>query len=363
MATGPRTQTRGSESIPASLEKDILSQMGEDDDDLVEIGHDDEEESSETIESEDEGETLEADSEEGDEEESSEGEEDDSGESDDRTDFKLKSDKRGNLVDPRTGKIAAKAGTERRLFEKARGFETKLRAAAVRINEQNNLMAQARDTIMAMNSRIETLEKSQGSATGAELGLSPEEQIEYLQLGSRFKNDATALDAAKYMLTKLAQRGINIQSLGANQGALDVGALTDTITKRIESTLGPIKQRTDQEEARDRLEKEVTNDIRNFVSSNPTAKPFLPVLGKILAQPQFKHLGLDGAWQKLQNHLLREHLRKQSRRPAPRPSGRSRPGADRSGGTEEIDDSPMSADTEFKDIVKSVLNDYGPIDS
>ena len=63
----------------------------------------------------------------------------------------------------------------------------------------------------------------------------------------------------------------------------------------------------------------------------------------------------------LQNYLLRKNIRDgQSRGPVgdPRPFGRARPGVN-SNSEGAIDDSPVSVEQSFRDIVKGVIADYG----
>ena len=220
-------------------------------------------------------------------------------------------------------------------------------------------MCQARDAILTLNARIEASEKL--SDLPKQLGLTPQDQAEFMALAAQFKDNNKAIDAIRYLLTKAAQRGIDIKSLGAGSNGFDPSVIVNDLTRKIESSLKPIQDRFTQSEQQEQQLKQIRQEVSNFTQANPDAQQHLPVLGKILENPRFSHLGLDGAWLMLQNYLLRKNIRDgQSRRPVgdPRPSGRARPGVN-SNSEGAIDDSPVSVEQSFRDIVKGVIADYG----
>jgi len=335
--------------VTKEAEDDILNILGEngDDDDKEEITEDDlDEEESE------EGEEEESEDEEGEEE----GEEDDEG----GIEVKVKADKRGNLIDPKTGKIVAPAGAARRFYEDAVNAKKSLSNLQRDIQQRDGLLHQARDAIVSLQGQLNGVNSRDD--VGKSLGLSPDEQVEFLHLAAQFKDNGKALDALRYLLTRAVQRGIDIKPLGAGGAAFDPSVIVTDMTKKIEASLKPLNDRFAESEKQQQTRKAVEQEIQTFTLRNPQAQQYLPVIGQILKNPRFSHLNLEGAWLLLQNHLLRKNIteRQQSRRPVGRPAGRARAGVPADGG--RIDDSPASVDLEFKDILKSVIRDYGDIE-
>lgn len=353
-----------------TLKDNILDQMGENENDPPEEELDEEDES----EDEDEGESEEDEEEEDEPDEEGEDDTEDPDESGDRTKGKKKSsgedkegfirvkpDKKGNLVDPRTGKIIAPAGPARRFYERMVNSERRLGQMQIAENKRLGMMQEATHIIKHMQGQLDALNKQE--TIGKQLGLSPEEQTEFLQLAAKFKDNNTALDTVKYLLTKAAQRGIDIKSLGVT-GAFDIKALTDEIAKKFE----PLTQTVQQQQNFQKAQNEVRTEIRNFLTTYPDAKDFLDVLSKMLQTPQFQGKSLEVAWLNLKNHLLERSRRAKQRngrgpdgRKFSRPSGRSSPGIVREEQDLRVDNSPVDVDTEYKEIVKQVMEDFGGI--
>jgi len=348
---GPRSSSSAPERKKA--EDDILNILGE--------TPEGEEEEIESGEEEEESESEEAEEEEGDDDgEAEEGEEEEGEEEGEReVEVKVKADKRGNLINPKTGKIVAPAGVARRFYEDAVDAKKQVAALSRSVQQRDSLLHQARDAIISMQAQLTGVNSRDD--VGKTLGLSPDEQVEFLHLGAQFKDNGKALDALRYLLTKAVQRGIDIKPLGAGGAAFDPSVIVNDMTKKIEASLKPMNDRFQESEKQEQTRKAVQQEIQNFTLRNPEAEQYLPVIGEILKNPRFSHLGLEGAWLTLQNHLLRKNLTaRQSRRPVGRPAGRARAGVPNDGG--HIDDSPASVDMEFKDILKSVIRDYGDVE-
>jgi hypothetical protein len=344
-----------------SIEKDILGQMGEtgDDEKDTKAPKPDDLESDDDSSDDDEDESEDGDSseEETDDEDAVEGGDEDENQELSR---KVRPDKKGNLVDPKTGKIVATAGAARRFYEDLVNSKKQVSALQNEVRRRDGLMSQAREAIISLNAKVEAVDKLNNLPK--QLGLTPQDQAEFMAIAAQFKDNHKALDAIRYLLTKAAQRGIDIKSLGVGSNGFDPSVIVNDLTRKIETSLKPIQDRFTQSEQQEQQLNQIRNEVATFTNANPESQQYLPVLGKILENPQFSHLGLDGAWLMLQNYLLRKNMRGQSRRPAgvdsARPSGRSRPGV-QSSGVGAIDDSPVSVEQSFRDIVKGVIADYG----
>lgn len=371
----PNFESKSGDLESSDFESDVLSQLGADDsDDPSERDNDDDpdqsgereyEEADEPDDSQDEGDEREAESESEEDEGEAEGQAShERRDAPDRKPAKLQADKRGNLVDPRTGKIVAPAGAARRFYEDLQREKVRSGRFYQDIQRRDGVMRQAAEAMKQLHGKVTELEK--GNALSQQLGLDQNETVEALNFMSKFKNNATALDALKFILTKAVQRGIDIKPLGAGAGAFDPTVIAQSVEQQIQNALKPIQDRQQGEAEQEKIRREVQQEIQGFVTNNPEARKFLPVLGRIVSHPEYQGISLDHAWVMLQNYLLRKQAergqsfneRRTERRG--RPMGASHPGASRSGReSRQIDDSPVSVDTDFKDIVKGVMNDYG----
>lgn len=333
-------------------EEDILGAMEENDD----------EEEEQEVEADEEGEEEEEETEGEGEVEGEEGEGE--GEGEGATEVRVKADKKGNLIDPKTGKIVAAAGPARRFYEDLSNTKARLFGVLDQNKKFRGAMTQAAQAVTALTAENKTLKENKG--VPEQLGLSPAEATEFLAVAAKFKDNNTAVDAIKYMLTKAVQRGINLDALGKGAGAnIDLNVFAKDITDKVEALVKPLSDRfTQNEQQQQQFTQEqaaVRAEIGDLIAREPAAQPHLKVLGGMLRQPEFAHVkSLNEAWL-----ILKDYLRRQQRerpgavRGQQRPMGRSKPGTQVSG---DIDDSPMSVDTEYREIVRAVMNEYGGID-
>ncbi|MCI0557530.1 MAG: hypothetical protein MN733_03465 [Nitrososphaera sp.] len=344
-------------NLDSSLEDSILSQMGEEKDKTEQEEEEIEEDEGEEEEEEGAGEEEEeSDVVPGEEEE----DEEPGTESDDLLNLKVKPDKKGNLIDPKTNKIVAASGQARRFYEELRSYKNRYAKLERAYGEVRRLNGQAGQALAQLKAHIVEAQRAPGIAK--QLGLTDDEHAEALNFMAKFKNPATTVDAIKYVLTRAAQRGIKME--GLSEGTLDISTITNDVLKKIEETVGPIKDRLkasdDQEELRRRVDTEIQEFLNDPVEGEVKRK-FLPVLVRMAQRPELAHLSLNESWLVLQNYLLRQRRQpsKDTKSRLSRPGGRKSPGPERS---DQIDDSPVGADVSFKDIVRSVVKDYGGID-
>lgn len=274
--------------------------------------------------------------------------------------FKLNTrpDKKGNLVDPKTGKIIAPAGSARRFYEKAIKTGHQLQQAQTEISRQRILMNKAAQAMQSMKSELEARDKQDNLPK--QMGLEPAEYAEALQVFSKFKNSATAIDALKYMLTRAVQRGIDIKPLGIPGATMDMSVFSNDIQRQLETTLKPINDRLQERDQQTAERQKLIEERETFYLNTQVPEQYVAVLDRMRVMPNFMHLGYQGAWLMLQNYLLRQGNAAQRGSPGQesrgRPSGRARPGFQDQGN--QIDDSPVDVDTDFGQLVKDVIKDY-----
>lgn len=221
----------------------------------------------------------------------------------------IKADARGNLVDG-TGQIIARAGKEARLYQTAINVTNEYRKLQgthrTVTGDLNTRLQRAVEIGQELNSRIEAFEARNQQIT--QLGVSPQEQMQAMQLAARAKTDP--IGTLKFILTQAAANGIDVSQLGM-QGGADFKALAEVFRTELQNGMQPLKQRTEleqrQEQERTKTAREQTEAlgyVKSFFAQNPDAQQFVPVFHGVLQN----HPGtsLDAIWARIQLNLERQ---------------------------------------------------------
>jgi hypothetical protein len=230
---------------------------------------------------------------------------------DPRSDFRQ--DKKGNLIDAKTGEIIAKAGSEARIYQ--------------RVHKQ------ATDYIKAATGNIQNqMQQERGKLNRAvEIGLSFEKELS--ELRSTFKQinayelpKEGLLEAAAYykqaqsdpvgvlknLLTRAALGGIDISQLGMDNKGIDPKTLVEQIRKEIQAGIAPVQQFTSQQQrvqnerqVEAKYQQQAETQVQQFFGGTPEAIPYTHVFHAVLSQPRFQHMSLGEIWDKVQLHLIR----------------------------------------------------------
>ena len=243
---------------------------------------------------------------------------------DPRADFRR--DQKGNLVDPRTGEIIARAGSEARIYQ--------------RIHKQ------ATDYIRGASQRIQGhLEQERGKLNRAiEIGLDFERQAnevkqqltrinafelqpdQLLEAGQLYKQAQTdPVGVLKSLLTRAALNGIDITQLGFDGGNLDSKSILEVVRAEIAKGVRPVQdyaaQRTKENQDRQVEQQyidEAKTQVETFFKDTPAAMPFIGIFNAVLSQPQFQQMSLGAIWDKLQLHLMRSGIDPNNPQPSQR---------------------------------------------
>lgn len=137
---------------------------------------------------------------------------------------RLPADAEGNLVDPSTGRIVAKAGTERALYESARNFHRQMQEHRTQAEAYQRELDTTKAHLTAFR---------EAAQLPTSLGLQPQEVTTAMQFMAHFK--ANPVEAAKKVLTEVLAMGHNIEDL---KGSVDMAALQ----RMIQQEVAPFKQ-------------------------------------------------------------------------------------------------------------------------
>lgn len=158
-------------------------------------------------------------------------------------------DEHGNLVGP-DGTVIAKAGAERRHFERARDMERHSRNVEAQLAEARNELAQTRAQFQQFQSS----------------GLTPEQATHGIQWVAQFHKDP--LGTVKTLLTQLEAQGINVrQQLFPDSGAANMAAIQQMLDQR----LAPLQQDRERQVALERQQIQARHAYDAFIARHEFA--------------------------------------------------------------------------------------------
>jgi hypothetical protein len=230
---------------------------------------------------------------------------------DPRADFRQ--DKRGNLVDSRTGEIIARAGSEARIYQRVHKQATDyIRSAAQNVQSALQQERGKLDRAVEIGMGFER-ELSELRGTFQQINaynLPKEHLIEAAGLYHQAQTDPVGV--LKNLLTRAALSGIDITQLGMDGNQFDTKTLLDMVRKEIAEGIQPVRQFTDsqlQERQNQQVEsqylRKAETQVQEFFTKNKEAGPYVHIFHGVLQQPQFQNMTLGEIWDKIQLHLIR----------------------------------------------------------
>jgi len=225
----------------------------------------------------------------------------------------FRQDKKGNLVDARTGELIARAGSEARIYQRVhKQASDYIRAATGNIQNQmqgeRQKLNRAVEIGLGFEKELSELKQYVNQINAFEL---PKEGlIEAAQYYKQAQSDPVGV--LKNLLTRAALSGIDISQLGMDPNGLDPKSLVEQIRKEIQQGIAPVAQFTNQQQA-ERQEQQVQSQylqqaerqVSEFFGKTREAIPFTHIFHAVLQQPRFQHMSLGEIWDKIQLHLMR----------------------------------------------------------
>ncbi len=188
-----------------------------------------------------------------------------------------------DLVDPRTGDVIARAGSERRFYEEAQRARRDLTARDAEVNQ--------------LKGRLEGYERANTVATQA--GLTPTDMSMAVTLMSAYKKDP--IKTLEYMLTEARANGHDVSKL-VSGSTIDLSAITKLIDDRLRPITASHENTRAEEEARRNAEVEWSS----FTQAFPDAELHEEALARLLQQNE--QLTLREAYLTLRTFALERRL-------------------------------------------------------
>ena len=265
----------------------------------------------------------------------------------------LAQDEKGNLVDPQSGQIIARAGSERRLYEKSTRLQTAMKARD--------------DEIIALKREIADTKFLNG--VPERYGVNRDEVTQALELTVAFKNNPAA--AARKVLEMALAAGYNVsQILGEGaQDSVEMSAVKRMLDERL-APLSNYEQQQQQSQREREVLRKAEQDMNDWMDSRPYSSVHISAIDKLIGENP--SLSPDAAYYELRNFAEKNGLdfrqplgpqvaalrqrgaqnqnRQQPRDPNPLPNGRRMSGARPMSDTEQV-----SPGTSWEDIIRSSM--------
>lgn len=190
----------------------------------------------------------------------------------------VRADQQGNFVDPQTGQVVARAGAERRMFERARRVEGEL------TNTRSQLQ-QARHEVQRLSQAIQQQQQQQPQepaiiTSARQRGISDNELQVGLDIVAQIKTDPIA--GARFVLQSAMAQGYNLEQIigtqdGVPNSALDMGAVRNMINSAVE----PLTNAQQQQQQREQQQNDAQQQYNTFVATHEHASVHMDAIATL----------------------------------------------------------------------------------
>jgi hypothetical protein len=225
----------------------------------------------------------------------------------------FRQDKKGNLIDARTGEIIARAGSEARIYQRVHKQASDYIQAATR-NIQNTMQQERGKLDRAVEIGL-GFERALGEARQQlqrlnAFELPPDQLTEAAQYYKQAQTDP--IGVLKNLLTRASLSGIDVSQLGVPGGSFDPKGIADLVRREIQQNIAPVQQYAQTQQQREQEQatqshylQQAERQVNGFFQQTPEAVPYMHIFHAVLSQPQFQQMSLGAIWDKVQLHLMR----------------------------------------------------------
>lgn len=168
-----------------------------------------------------------------------------------------------DLVDPQTGRVVARGGIERHIFEQAQ-----------RHRRENDTLKQQMTTL-----QTQVQQASEPVRIATQLGLQPQQQVAAMQAMADFLRDPERM--IQTLIEEVRGRGFALEFL--NNGItpqMDLRA----VGRMIDTKMAPLTQVDQQRQQEQQAMQQAEQELNAFINDVPDAIPHLQILGRMVTQ-------------------------------------------------------------------------------
>lgn len=198
-------------------------------------------------------------------------------------------DAKGNVVNPKTGKVLYEAGSPANtMFRQVRNLQFQHHKATETLQEVAKL---GRD----FETKYNTLKEA--ASVGNQLGLTAEDQTYAMRLMGSYKTNP--VQTLRALLTDAVSNGTDLNDIFDNVSAIQ----TDAFKKMLDERLKPITQAAEQRTEQSQTTQRVQQETQSFFEENPEAQLHIPLIRRVIDQhtENGQQISLDKAYQ----HVLK----------------------------------------------------------
>lgn len=183
----------------------------------------------------------------------------------------------GDLLD-RDGKVLARAGGERRIYEKAvKDFAGRVQEQFNAVQTENNQLKQQQQQFQVVQAELQGYKAA--DTVAQQYGLTPQDRhLAYRIIASLRSNPAETL---KFLLTESAANGITIEDVTSG---LNVNAIGSLIDNKLKPVLDPIRAQQLQQQQDQQVYAEVQQEYTTFIQTYPDASKQAQIIGGLIEQ-------------------------------------------------------------------------------
>lgn len=219
----------------------------------------------------------------------------------------VRDDGKGNFVDPQSGQVIARAGAERRMFEKARKMEGELGNARTTIQRAAQEVNTLRSQVQQLQAQAQQPQAEHAYVSQAkQKNLSDREVQVAFDIVAQLRDNPVA--GVQWVLQSAMAQGYNMEQLlgttqdGAPNPALNMGA----VRQMIDSAVKPLTEQQQREADARQQQQDAQTQYNNFVQTHQHADVHMEAIAQLCQRNS--NLSPERAYFEIKSYAMQHQL-------------------------------------------------------